>query len=322
MATVKYLGDSYTCDKALKGTDYIHLLDSDGCMIVAFDGVQDFSGFSISGGSWTTPTPEGECYLAVVKDDGSIGKGGHRCCDINAMGSWQLGTSGSTVLTDEGLYEFEVSSPEVSTIAVMVDWEGRSSISAFFHWENRDTQELSLGYFHVDQGGKVTLRRMRSNGEYTNLIQKFQYRKMAKASVVIPGGTPSSSSQFPVIENRYSLVAGEDFTLKVPATDIMPSYIEIYVEQDMGNDLPPTVRLFNTGAGDRITIPYEMGGTFSIIAKTCGSAFDIYARKPNGSTIYLDSMNMEYIYLDAPDSQGWSFDTEIIVKICCIDTMV
>lgn len=82
MAIVTHLGQEYSCSIALKGVDYIHLLNELGQMTVAFDGVSDFSGFSITDGSWTLPTPEGECFLAVVKDDGTIGKGGHRCSDI------------------------------------------------------------------------------------------------------------------------------------------------------------------------------------------------------------------------------------------------
>ena len=82
MATRTYLGESYNCATALKGSDYIHLLDSNGEMIAAFDGITDFSGFSITSGDWTSPTAENDCYVAVVKDDGTMGKGGHRNSDI------------------------------------------------------------------------------------------------------------------------------------------------------------------------------------------------------------------------------------------------
>ena len=82
MATITYLGESYNCATALRGSDYIHLLDSDGTMIAAFDGITNFSGFTIKNGSWTTPTPEEDCYVAVVKDDGAMGKGNHICSDI------------------------------------------------------------------------------------------------------------------------------------------------------------------------------------------------------------------------------------------------
>ena len=82
MATVTFLGETYECATALKGADYIHLLDANGVMIAAFDGVTNFDAFTITAGSWTMPTAEGECFLAVMKDDGTIGKGGHKCCDL------------------------------------------------------------------------------------------------------------------------------------------------------------------------------------------------------------------------------------------------
>lgn len=82
MATVNYLGESYTCSVALKGADYIHLLDAGGYLIAAFDGITNFSGFTISGGSWTVPASDNDCYLAVIREDGTIGKGGHKCSDV------------------------------------------------------------------------------------------------------------------------------------------------------------------------------------------------------------------------------------------------
>ena len=82
MATVTYNNESFTCTTALKGTDYIHLLDAEGAMMVAFDGITDFSGYSITGGSWTTPTPPDECYFAVVEDDGSVTKSSYRRSDF------------------------------------------------------------------------------------------------------------------------------------------------------------------------------------------------------------------------------------------------
>ena len=85
MTTITYLGKSYTCTTALKGSDYIRLLDAEGTLIATFDGISDFSGFSISGDSWTTPTAEDNCHLAVVKDDGTMGKGAPRSCDIEKV---------------------------------------------------------------------------------------------------------------------------------------------------------------------------------------------------------------------------------------------
>lgn len=98
MATVTYLDESYSCATALKGSDYVHLLDSNGEMIAAFDGVKDFSGFSITEGDWTSPTDDHNCYVAVVKDDGSMGKGGHKCSDIltGTVGIANGGTGATT----------------------------------------------------------------------------------------------------------------------------------------------------------------------------------------------------------------------------------
>lgn len=82
MALVTYLGESYECSVALKGDDYIRLLDASGAMIVSFEGVSDFAGFSISDGDWTIPAKDHDCHVAVIREDGSIGKGGHRCCTL------------------------------------------------------------------------------------------------------------------------------------------------------------------------------------------------------------------------------------------------
>ena len=82
MPTVTYNSETFTCTTALKGKDYIHLLDASGHMTTAFDGVVDFSGFSITDGDWTSPTDLNECYLAVVEDDGSINICDTKACDI------------------------------------------------------------------------------------------------------------------------------------------------------------------------------------------------------------------------------------------------
>ena len=82
MPTLEYLGESYTCATAIKGDNYIRLLDEKGCMIASFEEISDFSGFKITNGGYTSPTMDHHCYLAVIRDDGTIGKGGHKCSDI------------------------------------------------------------------------------------------------------------------------------------------------------------------------------------------------------------------------------------------------
>lgn len=82
MPTLKYLGESFDCATAIKGADYIHLLDDNGVMVAAFDAITDFSGFTLENGSYTSPTEEHNCKVAVIRDDGTIGVGSHTCADI------------------------------------------------------------------------------------------------------------------------------------------------------------------------------------------------------------------------------------------------
>lgn len=82
MPTLKYLDGTYECATAIKGSDYIHLLDESGVMIVAFDEIKDFSKFTLTNGSYTSPTSDHDCFLAVIRDDGTLGRGGHKCSDI------------------------------------------------------------------------------------------------------------------------------------------------------------------------------------------------------------------------------------------------
>jgi len=110
MPNVTYLGTTYPCAKALKGEDYIHLLDSNGVLIVAFDGITDFTGFTIDT-DWTIPPPNDDCYIAVIGEDGIIRKGGHRCCDIPFTDTEEIDideipTKGSTnLVTSGGTYQ-------------------------------------------------------------------------------------------------------------------------------------------------------------------------------------------------------------------------
>lgn len=99
MATVTYRGTEFPCSLAYRGADYIHLMDDNNAMIVAFDGITDFSPFSISDGSWLTPPSDHDCYIAVIRNDGTIGKGGHKCNDIPAKSeNWTFTLKdGSTV---------------------------------------------------------------------------------------------------------------------------------------------------------------------------------------------------------------------------------
>lgn len=49
MATLTYNGESYAVDHAVRGEDFIHGYDADGILIVAFEGISNFSGFTYDG---------------------------------------------------------------------------------------------------------------------------------------------------------------------------------------------------------------------------------------------------------------------------------
>lgn len=56
MPTLKYLDYAFDCTTAIKGEDYIHLLDENGALIVSLEGISDFSLFTLVNGEYTSPT--------------------------------------------------------------------------------------------------------------------------------------------------------------------------------------------------------------------------------------------------------------------------
>ena len=84
MITVTVYGESYECVTAYKGSDYIRLMDANGMVSASFTGISDFSGFSISGGSWSTPAEADDSSIMVAMEDGSISKGSNTCSDISS----------------------------------------------------------------------------------------------------------------------------------------------------------------------------------------------------------------------------------------------
>ena len=56
MPTLKYLDNAFDCATAIKGEDYIHLLDENGALIVSLEGISDFSLFTLVNGEYTAPT--------------------------------------------------------------------------------------------------------------------------------------------------------------------------------------------------------------------------------------------------------------------------
>lgn len=51
---VRFLDEIFECEKAVKGSDFVHLLDKNDNVIASFKGVSDFSLFSIEEGEWTS----------------------------------------------------------------------------------------------------------------------------------------------------------------------------------------------------------------------------------------------------------------------------
>lgn len=85
MLIVTFKDEQYECAKAVKGDNYIHLLDEAGCITTAFEGIVDFSCFSISGGDWTVPSEDLECYLAIVDVDGRIKRSKYKCGEVSQI---------------------------------------------------------------------------------------------------------------------------------------------------------------------------------------------------------------------------------------------
>lgn len=86
MAILTHKEDTFECATAIKGDNYICLLDENGLTVARFDGITDFSEFSLDGAEYTAPTADHDCCIAVIRDDGTIGKGGHKCSDIGKAG--------------------------------------------------------------------------------------------------------------------------------------------------------------------------------------------------------------------------------------------
>lgn len=82
MITINFCNMTFTCEKAIKGSDYVHLVDANGNLTACFEGVTDFGQFTISGGSWTTAPSNDNCELAVVGADGVIRKSTKKASDI------------------------------------------------------------------------------------------------------------------------------------------------------------------------------------------------------------------------------------------------
>jgi hypothetical protein len=114
MPNVTFNGNTYSCVTAYKGPDYVHLVDGDGTLVVAFDGVTDFSGFSITNGNWST-TSDKNCHLAIFGEGGAILRG--KTADSAIIGTYTHGANGLTGSGENGRFK-ATTSGTISSIKV------------------------------------------------------------------------------------------------------------------------------------------------------------------------------------------------------------
>lgn len=72
MPTITYLNETFSCSNACKGPDFIELLDANGKVTHLFEGISDFSLFTIAGGAWETPRGVEEARAEASLVDGNI----------------------------------------------------------------------------------------------------------------------------------------------------------------------------------------------------------------------------------------------------------
>ena len=72
MIKVTYEETVYECTRAVKGVNYIRLYDSSNSLVAAFEGVSDFSMFTIEDGEWETGRSNRRVGAIATIDDGSV----------------------------------------------------------------------------------------------------------------------------------------------------------------------------------------------------------------------------------------------------------
>lgn len=101
MATLTFNGESFTVDHAAKGADYIHGYDANGVLVVSFDGVTDFSGFTYDG-EYMNP---GDCM-------------GESCNAVRYVGGKLVNANGAAIPTE--LWTFTYEDETTRTVEVYV----------------------------------------------------------------------------------------------------------------------------------------------------------------------------------------------------------
>lgn len=207
MATVTFKGEIFTCVTALKGEDYVHLLDSNGCMVAAFDEVTDFSAFTVTDGDWTNPTEAHDCHITVMGDDGVIRMGGHKCSDLNraekvtvpADTATALGLTDATV--DEALGKLK-DTAYVETKQVQIGIKGRD-------WQNGSIPSNFNGYRVAYGNGRFVVLTTGgySSGSYSDDGINWQTMSLPISSSI--GGVCYGAGKFLAVASGSSQVVAE-----------------------------------------------------------------------------------------------------------------
>lgn len=129
MAKVTFMGTEYECATAIRGSDYIHLIDSNGVLIATFDGIVDFSAFTITSGTWSAARSDEACNIAIIGEDGVVRRGPLKCTDIMPTIKYLIKLSVTAWLTsgDAYLQTINISGIVASDLVVLnpveqLDW--------------------------------------------------------------------------------------------------------------------------------------------------------------------------------------------------------
>lgn len=128
---VTFGGVSYECAVAVKCEDdcYIKLYDENGVEIVSFHDISDFSGFTISGGSFVPPSG---CAVPIP-------------LSVYTIGSRTISVSDWELSEDEAQYCYEITSNLISG--------NTATCNVFLLF----AQGTILEYTAVQESGKITL---------------------------------------------------------------------------------------------------------------------------------------------------------------------
>lgn len=65
---IKIYGTDYTCEKAVKGIDFVNLYGQDDKIIATFNGISSFDDYVIEDGDWFTPPQTLSQQIQSLKD--------------------------------------------------------------------------------------------------------------------------------------------------------------------------------------------------------------------------------------------------------------